>query len=225
MVWGTNAGGFLANGRREHECAITPVLVAGLSDVKKIVLGNSILVLKTDGTVWGWGTNGNGELCDGTTEPRYRPVQMKGIANAVDIDIDQVSAVVLADGTVWRCGVNVHSQMAKKNEPESVKYMTPQQIPGITTAVAVRTAGATFARLKDGTVLGWGSGIFGSLGNGRYDGIFPKPTPPVGLGAVLEHYVASGYSYAIKADGTMMAWGGDQSRIKPIVWRKLKLAE
>lgn len=161
-------------------------------------------MLKHDGTVWGWGPNRNGELCDGTTEPRYRPVRMNGIANAVDVDIEEnASATVLADGTVWRCGMNAYSEMAKKNEPESVKYTTPQQIPGITTAVAVRTGGAAMVRLKDGTLLGWGSGIFGGLGNGRVEGIFPKPAPPIGLGPVLEHFWASNSAYAIKADGMM----------------------
>ncbi len=111
-------GGFLANGKSGwgQPCAIAPVMVEGLSGVRKIAVGNSVLALKHDGTVWGWGPNKNGELCDGTTEKRNGPVQMKGIANAVEIDIDHVSAVVLADGTVWRCGTNAYAEMARKPE-------------------------------------------------------------------------------------------------------------
>jgi alpha-tubulin suppressor-like RCC1 family protein len=231
MVWGSNEGGLLANGKKERECAYAPVLVEGLSGVKKLVLGHSILVLKEDGTVWGWGANKNGQLCDGTTEPRYRPVQMKNIANAVDIAIDQASSIVLADGTVWRCGLNTYADMAKKPEPDSVKYTTPQQIPGITTAVSVRSDGSTIVRLKDGTLLGWGSGIFGALGNGHIEGDFPRPAPPIGLGPVLDHSYANAW-YAIKEDGTMWSWAfyiGDKPgskkewQLTPVPWRKVKM--
>jgi alpha-tubulin suppressor-like RCC1 family protein len=224
MVWGSPGGGFLADGRKDGACAYLPVLVEGLSGVKKLVINNSILVLKDDGTVWGWGPNRHGELCDGTTEPRYRPVQMKGIANAVDIAISTTSAVVLADGTVWRCGMNAHADMAKKEEPESVKYTTPQQIPGITTAVAVYTRGPTFVRLKDGMLLGWGSGIFGSLGNGHIEGTFPRPTPPIGLGPVLDLFLTNSTSFALKADGTMWTWYGDRREmLTPSPWLRMKM--
>lgn len=234
MVWGSNDGGLLANGKSGGDCQLLPVPVEGLSGAKRIAIANSVIVLKNDGTVWGWGLNRNGELCDGTTEKRYRPVQMKGIANAVDIDIAQnASAVVRADGTVWRCGMNSLSEMAKKKEPESVKYTTPQRIAGITTAVAIRVGGTAMVRLKDGTLLGWGSGIFGALGNGRIEGTFPKPTAPIGLGPVLEQYWASNSAYAIKADGTMMAWafyigdegGGREWQLTPRAWRQMKLAD
>ena len=39
------------------------------------------LVLKTDGTLWGWGYNGYGQLGDSTTENRPAPVQiMSGVS-------------------------------------------------------------------------------------------------------------------------------------------------
>jgi alpha-tubulin suppressor-like RCC1 family protein len=75
-AWGTNEGGLLANGKGGYSenCAKTPVPVEGLTGVKRLVLGdNNVIVLKEDGTVWGWGSNHGGELCDGTTEKRYRP--------------------------------------------------------------------------------------------------------------------------------------------------------
>jgi alpha-tubulin suppressor-like RCC1 family protein len=231
MVWGSNESGFLANGKSgwKEPCAIMPVAVAGLTGVKKISIGNSVLVLKNDGTVWGWGPNKNGELCDGTKEARNRPVQMKGIANAVDIAIDHDSAVVLADGTVWRCGSNVHGEMGKKpDRSEDTKYTTPVKIAGINSAVEVRTAGATMVRLKDGTLLGWGSGIFGGLGDGKIDKVTPNPHPPIGLGPVLAHFYASNSGYAIRADGTVMAWAihdddTDKWLTKPFALFKVKL--
>jgi alpha-tubulin suppressor-like RCC1 family protein len=122
--------------------------------------------------------------------------------------------------------MNAHADMAKKEEPESVKYTTPQQIPGITTAVAVHTRGTTFVRLKDGTLLGWGSGIFGALGNGHIEGTFPRPTPPIGLGPVLDLFLTNSTTFALKADGIMWTWGGDRrEELTPRPWRKMKLPD
>jgi alpha-tubulin suppressor-like RCC1 family protein len=232
MVWGTNQGGLLANGNSGwgQPCAIKPVLVEGLTGVKKLVVSSSVLVLKHDGTVWGWCPNRNGELCDGTTEKRNRPVQMKGIASAVDIAIDHDSTVVLSNGTVWRCGRNTNAEMARKPDPQSVVYTTPVQIAGINNAVSARSSGTTMVRLKDGMLLGWGSAIFGALGNGRIDGTYLKPSPPNGLGPVIEHYWASNSAYALKANGTWMAWafyvGGDKEwQLTPVPWRQSKLEQ
>ena len=106
-----------------------------------------------DGTVWGWGSNASGELCDGTTERRLRPVQMQGITNAVDSDISGASVIVLADGAVWMCGVSGDGGMA--DAVKGSKHTTPFKVGGITGAVAARTApGSTIVRLKDGTLLG-----------------------------------------------------------------------
>ena len=208
-VWGSNEEGLLANGRSGFQapCAETPVPVEGLTGVKRMVVSESdVLVLKQDGTVWGWGSNDGGQLCDGTTERRNRPVQMKGIANAVDIDINGASVIVLADGTVRMCGTSTNAFLA--DAAEGSKHTTPFKVGGITSAVAARTqGGSTMVRLKDGTLLGWGYGMHGSLGDGFIDRITPKPHAPAGLGPVLAHFYASNSGFAIRADGTVMAWG------------------
>lgn len=230
-VWGSPNGGMFANGKagRGEDCVPTPVAIEGLTGVKKLVLDNSALVLKADGSVWGWGGNDDGQLCDGTTEKRLRPVQMKGIANAVDIFIDsRNSIVVLADGTVRMCGRNIEGKMS--TAPKDVKHVTPFTIPGITTAVAVTAAGTPMVRLKDGTLLGWGYGMHGSLGDGFVDKVIPKPHAPIGLGPVLAHYYASNGGYAIRADGTVMGWGfyvggPKEWALKPIPVFKVKLAD
>lgn len=208
-VWGTNEGGLLANGKggSDADCANTPVAVDGLTGVKRIAVSEDhVLALKDDGTVWGWGSNSNGELCDGTTEQRHRPVQMKGIRNAVDMDIGAASVIVLSDGTVRMCGMNGDGALA--DAPKNVKHTTPFKVGGISGAVAARTsAGATMVRLRDGSLLGWGNGMFGSVGDGFIDKVNPKPHAPIGLGPVLVHYYASNSGYGIRADGTVMAWG------------------
>jgi hypothetical protein len=131
---------------------------------------------------------------------------MKGIANAVDIFVDSHnSIVVLADGSVRMCGTNIEGVMSTAQK--GVKHVTPFTIPGITSAVAVASAGTPMVRLRDGTLLGWGYGMHGSLGDGFNDKVLPKPHAPIGLGPVLAHYYASNGGYAIRADRTVMGWG------------------
>jgi alpha-tubulin suppressor-like RCC1 family protein len=231
-VWGRGDGGLLANGKSGYEtpCATAPAPVEGLAGVKRIVVTESdVLVLKQDGTVWGWGRNGSGILCDGSTERRTRPVQAQGIANAVEIAMGANTAIVLADGSVWMCGANLDGSMA--DVPKGRTYSAPVKVPAIASAVAVRTAaGSTTVRLKDGTLLGWGSGMFGSLGDGFIDKVTPKPHAPIGVGPVLAHFYASNSAYAIKADGTVMAWGiyvggPKEWQLTPIPWFKVTLPD
>jgi alpha-tubulin suppressor-like RCC1 family protein len=192
-----------------ERCVKVPAKVEGLAGVKRLAFdGDSALVLKDDGTVWGWGRNKNGELCDGTTEPRLNPVQVKGVADAVDVALDGNSIIVLADGTVRMCGSNDDGGLGDPAK-DVTQHLTPFRVPGLTGVRSARTtAGSTIVQLADGTLRAWGLGWYGALGDGHGDSSSATPRAPIGLGPVLAHYMSHNTSYAIRADGTVMAWGG-----------------
>ncbi len=59
---------------------LVPTLLPGVSGVVDIASGTwHVLYRRDDGSVWGWGDNQNGELGDGTRDPRAEPVQSIGI--------------------------------------------------------------------------------------------------------------------------------------------------
>src|SRR6266542_3440000 len=63
------------------------------------------VAVKTDGTLWAWGSNLYGQLGDGTTTDRYSPVQIGSGFASVAAGWD-FTVAVKADGTLWAWGVN-----------------------------------------------------------------------------------------------------------------------
>jgi len=60
------------------------------------------LALKSDGTVWAWGMNNDGQVGDGTKIDRLAPVQMKGLTHVIAVRTGHYSSFALeSDGTVW----------------------------------------------------------------------------------------------------------------------------
>ncbi len=218
-MWGLAQKGHLGDGTWGYAtpCASIPKQVEGLTGVTQLAIGEvSVLALKSDGTVWGWGTNAKGELCDGTREHVLRPAQMKGIAGATFVAVDANSIIVLADGTVRMCGNNDMGALGDANAPDNVAetdpkafHLTPFKVPGIAGVRSASTHGrTTFVHLKDGTLRGWGMGYQGRLGDGQGEEFGPELKTPIRLGPVLAHYQCGLPSYAIRADGTVLAWGG-----------------
>ncbi|AFE04907.1 hypothetical protein COCOR_02899 [Corallococcus coralloides DSM 2259] len=89
-----------------------PTVVAG---------GSHTVALRGDGTVWGWGSNGNGQLGDGTTTDRAVPVQVAGLTEVTALGSGSSHALALRrDGTVWTWGFNGDGQLGDGTVPVRV---------------------------------------------------------------------------------------------------------
>jgi alpha-tubulin suppressor-like RCC1 family protein len=108
----------------QSPCSPVPVLVAGLSGVKAVAggYGNS-LALKSDGTAWGWGSDGYGELGNGQAQ------LFGGVKNPVKALVQNVVAIAAgasfslwlrSDGTVWAAGSNDVGQLGDGTFTDSV---------------------------------------------------------------------------------------------------------
>jgi alpha-tubulin suppressor-like RCC1 family protein len=74
--------------------------------------GYHSLVLKADGTVWGFGYNGVGELGDGTTTDRSAPVQVSGLTDIVAIAAGEWhSMAITSSGSLYTWGYNTNGQL------------------------------------------------------------------------------------------------------------------
>jgi alpha-tubulin suppressor-like RCC1 family protein len=160
---------------------------AGVSAVA--AAGHHTLALMRDGTVLAWGSNGNGQLGDGTNSWAGPPVKVSGLTDAVAIAAGDDSTAVISvrgnggiapqesriaiehslalrrDGTVWAWGDNAYGELGNGTKSSS---NVPVQVEGLTGATAITAGNPSFgvAIKTDGTVWAWGNNEMGQLGNG-----------------------------------------------------------
>ena len=184
----------------------------------------------SDGNAYAWGSNGNGQLGDGTQTMRTTPVMVGKPAGApADFTYVQVSAgtdhslALGSDGNAYSWGSNSSGQLGNNQSyatsltPAMVKK--PADAPADFTYVQV-SAGYTYSLAigSDGYAYAWGSNSNGQLGNNT-SGSYVHSTVPVrvrdpanptdtnkGLQAV-QVSAGDSYSLAVGSDGNTYAWG------------------
>ncbi|MFC3801883.1 fibronectin type III domain-containing protein [Cohnella sp. GCM10012308] len=163
------------------------------------------LRIKSDGTVWAWGTNYSGQLGNGTTVESSTPVQVSGLTNVIDVAAaEELSLALKGDGTVWAWG-NLYNLTGG-----SFETTTPVQIAGLSNVVKISAKngnGHALALKQDGTVWAWGLNESGQLGDGTTADHY-VPAPVSGLSNVSAIIASNEGSIALKNDGTVWTWGG-----------------
>lgn len=107
--WGDNLESQLGPQAAES-AATTPVEITGLAEVVSLAVGDHVgYALTRDGSVWAWGTNGAGELGDGSGESpkRTQPgkVTFAGPVAVATMAADSGSAFAVASGgQLWAWG-------------------------------------------------------------------------------------------------------------------------
>ncbi|MCK9417800.1 MAG: hypothetical protein M0R70_00295 [Nitrospirae bacterium] len=110
-AWGGNQGGWyglLGDGTFTDQHA--PVQIGIDNNWASIAAsgeGEYVLALKTDGTLWAWGSNWNGQLLNGTYYDQYVPIQIDTDNTWSAISAGLYYSVALKpDGTLWTWGYN-----------------------------------------------------------------------------------------------------------------------
>tara|TARA_B100001113_G_C21032596_1_gene588637 strand:- start:41 stop:1147 length:1107 start_codon:yes stop_codon:yes gene_type:complete len=163
---------------------------------------NSTAAIKTDGTMWSWGYNNNGQLAQTGNAAVSSPVQIPGTTwSKVGGGYAQFFAVK-TDGTAWAWGQNTTGNLGQNNR---TTYSSPIQIPGTTWKSISGAEKSTAGTKTDGTLWVWGLNQYGTFGtNNTTNASSPVQVP----GTTWNDVTTSSYGMvSSKTDGTLWVWG------------------
>ena len=167
-AWGNNTIGQLGDNSIIHRSS--PVqTVAGGTNWKYVSAGDNVsAAIKTDGTLWLWGMNSQGELGDNTTTSKSSPVQtVSAGTNWKQVAVGTpIVAAIKTDGTLWTWGNNTYGQLGDNT---TTSRSSPVQTVAAGTNWKQVSTGlfATAAIKNDGSLWTWGlngPGAYGQLG-------------------------------------------------------------
>jgi len=176
-AWGANTAGETGHGISSGtggSGVLSPRQVGLLTDWAEIAGGNYFtLAVKTNGTLWTWGDNPNGNLGSGNTTDRSSPVQVGSLTNWKYVAASQGqtnfchSLSVKTDGTLWSWGYN----NGALGDGTSTQRTSPVQVGGpfgaTNWANVDAGSGCSIAIKTDGTIWTWGANFNGELGLGN----------------------------------------------------------
>jgi alpha-tubulin suppressor-like RCC1 family protein len=191
--WGRNlygAVGSLAIGASVN----SPVQLGALTTWAEVVCGYyGSTAIKTDGTLWAWGRNANGQLGDNTTVDKSSPVQLGAQTDWAKVARQRFTVAVKTTGTLWAWGSNFGGALGLGDD---VARSSPVQIGALTNwSTPSGTRGFNNCATKtDGTLWSWGFNNNGQLG----DGTTTSRSSPVQVGALTNWaHVSAGLSHVV----------------------------
>lgn len=162
-AWGNNNLGQLGDGTTISKSIPTQIGTANNWQNIEAAIGSHSLAIKTDGTLWAWGNNNQGQLGDGTTTNSIVPIQL-----GTDTDWEQIDAGFFhsvakkTNGNVYTWGSNSYGQLGDGSNVSS-------NIPTLVSdGVASISAGwhHTVGLQTNGSVWACGQNNVGQLGDG-----------------------------------------------------------
>jgi alpha-tubulin suppressor-like RCC1 family protein len=221
--WGRNNNGQLGDGTTtDHSAPIAIIRPAEMGTVIAIAAGDQhSLALTSDGAVWAWGGNTNGEIGDGTIEMRLTPVRVSattGMSNIVAVAAGANHNLALTSaGRLWAWGLNTNGQLGDGT--------ASTQISPVSVSAASIAAGALIGISAQGhhslgvrpdhSLWSWGADEKGQLGHGVVSTAPQTQMAPVmtlsGLFEAAHANGGSSHSLAVKQDGSSWAWGGNDA--------------
>lgn len=220
-TWGYNTTGTLGDNSVTHRSS--PVqTVASSATYKRASCGQyHTAAIKTDGTLWTWGNNSNGQLGNNSLAHRSSPVQTAAAGTNWKLVSGGYyhTAAIKTDGTLWTWGHNSYGDLG---DGSTINKSSPvQTIATGTNWKHVSGCGYHTSAIKtDSTLWLWGSNQYGELGDNSISNK-SSPVQTISTGANWKQVTGATYMTAcVKTDGTLWTWGsntffslGDNSQI------------
>ena len=130
-TWGYNSAGQLGLGNLTYAWS-SPQQVGSLTNWLSVsgVGASSFAAIKTDGTLWTWGTNGQGMLGIGNQNDQSSPVQVGALTTWLSVAGGIYHMIAIkTDGTLWTWGKSSNGQLGLGN---TTSYSSPKQVGALT---------------------------------------------------------------------------------------------
>jgi alpha-tubulin suppressor-like RCC1 family protein len=193
-AWGDDFYGELGNGTMTN--SDTPVVVSLPAGVRPVTIaggGGVGYAIGSDGNLYSWGLNSDGQLGDGSTDNSDTPVLVSMPAGVTATAVTGGGAFAHAigsDGNLYGWGGGTSGQLGVSTVTgmETAPVLVTLA-PGVTPRAISDNLHTGYAIGSDGNIYAWGFGLAGELGNGSTgDGSppvvvsLPPDSVPLGLG-------------------------------------------
>ena len=215
-VWGRNSCGALGDNSLVNESSPVQTISAGTNWKQVDAAAFHSGAIKTDGTLWLWGSGFSGRLGNNAIVNASSPVQtISGGTNWKQLSIyGDSSAAIKTDGTLWLWGRgdylpnNLSGTANNRSSPV-------QTISGGTNWKQVSLGYFHGTSIKtDGTLWTWGSASGGRLGNNCNTINMSSPVQTISGGTDWKQVSAGReHTAAIKTNGTLWLWGGNTGNL------------
>ena len=174
-AWGYNANGQL--GINSTTNALTPTKITTLTNVSQVVISDavicSVMAIKTNGDLYGWGYNGNGQLGTGNTTQYTTPQLITSAVSKVDITTggaasnNQSSTIVLkTNGDVYTTGYNGYGQLGQGDLTQRTTLTKVASLSGIIDiGITGGYAATCYAVSSANRLYTWGYNGYGTVGD------------------------------------------------------------
>ncbi len=217
-AWGLGNEGQLGDGSLANSFT-TPVRVRFPRGVKIASIPadampfDAALAIDTEGNVWGWGQNGEGELCLRDTRTYPTPVKLP-LSDVTAVAGAANHALYDAHRTVYACGDNSAGDLGDGSTRNS---STPVKVAGLDGSLVtelVASFGNSGALLSNGEYFDWGYDGHGQLGDGQFGVSSDAPVRvnlpgPVAQAAEGGSIWNNGQTLVMLSDGSLWAWGSN----------------
>lgn len=156
-------------------------------------------------TVKCWGSNGWGQLGDGSFVGSTVPVNVRGLTDATAVAVGMNHSCALRPGGAFWCwGANDQGQLG-----DGTKTNRPDPVFAATIAGATRLAVGTWhnCAIAGGAVRCWGYGGSGQLGNGSFASSIDEPVSVSSITDATAISANGDFTCAVVESGRVKCWG------------------